>query len=176
MARPRSALGNLPPPPGGAVVVHKKKSSLLDSSVWERLKSAELEVQQSLDELNRELARAEEALDALPVKWAASVEIEEAGPTSPGVTTLLSFHEATHRKWGLFVESGPDDGPEFWDEQPLSQASRKLRVKAAEALPRLLEEMIASAEAENVRIRRAKKRAAEFVAFMSKGGNDDAKR
>jgi len=154
-------------PKGG---FHKKKAPQPD--VWDRLKKAETAVRLSLDELNEELDRAEIALCSLPVKWAADVEIDSIAEAD--FATVLSFRESHHNKWGLFVESGPEGDPEFWVSQPLNQASRILRVKAAEALPALLEEIVARAESESVRIQRARKRAAEFVNFMSsKRGSGD---
>lgn len=173
MARPGSPLGNLPPPPGDTSkkVLVRKKAGESNPNVWDRLKQAEVSAQQALDGLNDELLRVEEALNALPAKSYADIEIDrKASDDGTEYITCLAFQERGDR-WCLVIASGPDGMEDFWKERPLSQAPRMTRVKAAEALPELLDRIVTRAEKESVRIERAKKRAAEFAALLTtKGG------
>jgi hypothetical protein len=99
------------------------------------------------DELNAALTRAEKAIASLRLGVTASVTLSEQREEDAPYTRLecLTFgKDGAH--WRLLIERGIEDEPETWTSTPLVNASREVRVLAADRLPELLEKLIANAE------------------------------
>lgn len=107
------------------------------------------ELAQATDDLTASVLRVEEALQALRLGVNAQVPLDDQG-------RFLSFEKAK-KGWGLYVISSETD------RQPLCNASRESRVRAAEVYDALLAEMFVQAEAQVSIVKDARDRTEEFV-------------
>jgi hypothetical protein len=96
------------------------------------------------NELNAELAKAEEAIAALRVGVRATVVLEV--DEEEGTETHLCF-ERHEGKWSLTIRDGRPE-LEDWSTTPLLKASRRRRMEAAQLLPALVDELVLRIESE----------------------------
>jgi hypothetical protein len=134
----------------------------------ERAKRAARGIQEATESLNVGLVRAEKALTGLALGVSASVPM--GSPDDDNWIQCLRFAKDGN-EWQLLLDSGTDgDPPELWSTAPLLRASREVRLKAAQYLPKLFEALIEEAETQAEKLRARSTRLDELLSTLE-GGN-----
>lgn len=150
------------------------------SRLLERAQKLAPQLGAATDELNNSITRYERALASLHLGVSARIEIGRDPILGPNDEESGEHHIEQVRfskadgTWRLRYESGPDDGPEHWDSVPLVSAPREVRVRAVEFLPRLLEEMIDTAENATAKVTEKAKQLDTITALIKPLKNSEA--
>lgn len=110
------------------------------------------------------LSLAEATLRAVGIKLYARVRLKSEDAQNGYEHLTLLVYDNPRGEWGLFIETGIDGESETWESRPLLNASRDLRVMAAERLLELWDDLLERVERERIRTVRAAAKALEFVA------------
>ena len=135
----------------------------------EQIKELRAELVGATDAYNESLLRAEAAFKALNLGVTAVVELEPNESDRSGWSQLIRFGKHGH-EWRLLLESGPEGGEEEeWSISPLVNASKEIRLLAANRLPDLLGALMTRAREEVEEIRTQDSKINELVTALQGG-------
>ena len=120
------------------------------------------------DELNRSIEAAEAALVSLQLGVRACIVMQRNDEEGWG--RYLTFGKES-KVWRLLIEEGIDEPEVPLTITPLVNASREIRLRAAELLPTLVQKLVSTAEDEIKRVEAAATAARNVVTAISSGGD-----
>jgi len=119
-------------------------------SALQRLSSLSQSLNQVSDELSEQLAEIEKAINRFGLGVTASVTLSTSGEpygNPPTVEVEKLRYGKNSGKWGLsWVQYKEHDPDATWDEKPLREAPRDVRLLAVKMLPHLLDELAKNSE------------------------------
>ena len=136
-------------------------------SALQKLSSLSQSLNQVSDELSEQLAEVEKAINRFNLGVTASATLSTI-ERPDGVEIEELRYGKGNGKWGFsWVRYGDTDPEGTWDEKPLREAPRDVRLSAVRMLPHLLDELAKNAEGVAVKAAERVQQAREIAAALN---------